>query len=124
MLSNENAPVPPSIDDYKAAVDKAKNNPDVQTVFFVNFVPTGIESEPLARVKLRTLQSQVESWQAWSSTICEGKVKQQMDKNDLPTDDEGDSKRKRSTYRSKVFDYVMNASTWYVLYLTHITFAE
>ena len=61
------------------------------------------------------LQEQIRSWQSWSSTMCEGKVQAQIDKKTLPDDNSGEAMAKRSTYRSKVFDYIMRMSSWWVL---------
>jgi hypothetical protein len=96
--------------DYDAAVTNAKENPDIDTVFFVNFLPGGLDDK--ARELLVDLQDQVRSWQSWSSTMCEGKVQEKINNKTLPADNSGDSMNKRSTYRSKVFDYLMRESPW------------
>jgi len=99
---------PPNFDD---AVTKAKANPDIETVFFVNFAPGGLTGDALKN--LQDLQSQVRSWQAWSSTLSEGELQEQIDKKILPDDNSGPSMAKRSSYRSKVFDFLMRRSAWY-----------
>jgi hypothetical protein len=106
---------PPNFDD---AVSKAKANPDIETVFFVNFVPGGLTGDALKG--LQDLQSQVRSWQAWSSTLSEGKLQEQIDKKALPADSNGPSMAARSSYRSKVFDYLMRRSTWYAFALSYL----
>jgi hypothetical protein len=99
---------PPNFDD---AVAKAKANPDIETVFFVNFAPGGLTGDALKN--LQDLQSQVRSWQAWSSTLSEGELQEQIDKKILPDDNSGPSMAKLSSYRSKVFDFLMRRSAWY-----------
>lgn len=92
---------------YDKAVADAKNQDDVRTIFFVNF-PSELEGDELKQQQ--EVQNSVQSWQAWCSTICEGKVQQQVDAKLLPSDKNGESAR--STYRAKAFDYVFRRSTW------------
>lgn len=93
--------------DYDKAVANAKQQDDIQTIFFIDFP---LELEGQALTDLQNLQKSVQSWQAWSSTICEGKVQQQIDAKALPGDNKGQFAR--STYRAKVFDYLFRRSTW------------
>lgn len=105
VIPGPEADLPPP--DYDKAVADAKNQDDVKTIFFVNF-PMELEGEELKQQQ--ELQKSVQSWQAWSSTICEGKVQQQVDVKVLPSDKSGEFAR--STYRAKVFDYIFRKSTW------------
>lgn len=69
--------------DNDNAVSKALEQNDVQSIFFVNF------SEPLegsAVQAQQNLQSSIDSWQAWASTVCEGRVQQQVKESRLPGD--------------------------------------
>lgn len=93
--------------DYDKAVADAKKQDDVKTIFFVNF-PLELQGDELKQQQ--ELQKSVQSWQAWSSTMCEGKVQQQVDTKALPSDKSGEFAR--STYRAKVFDYIFRKSTW------------
>jgi hypothetical protein len=112
-LDESDSASPPAPPNYDAAVAAATENKDIQTVFFVNFPPSlqGTQQD-----SLKKLMESIKSWQSWSSTICEGKVQEQVDKKALPSDNSAESMMARSTYRSKVFDYIMRKSSWYVLF--------
>lgn len=97
----------PSLTDYKAATQKAADEPDVKTTFFVNFPPT-LQGD--AKKQTKKLIDSIQSWQAWSSSICEAKVQQQIDAKALPADSAGQFAR--STYRAKVFDYLFRQASW------------
>ncbi|KAK8070785.1 hypothetical protein PG997_010988 [Apiospora hydei] len=49
-----------------------------------------------------------DTWQAWATTVVEGKVQQQVDARKLSPDSVA-----CGTYRAKVFDYLMRRSTWF-----------
>ena len=89
--------------------EKAVDHPDVQTIFFVGFPPSNLDA--LGTKKLKKLVDMVQSWQAWSSSICESNVQQQIDKEALSAAPEGQFAR--STHRTKVFDYLFRQATWY-----------
>ena len=103
--SNDPAPTAAQIVD---ATKKAVDNPDVQTTFFIGFPPTNLDAQ--GTEKLKNVVGMVQSWQAWSSSVTEGNVQQQIDKKALSAADEASSAR--STYRAKVFDYLFRQSTW------------
>lgn len=104
VLSSEaDLPAP----DYDKAIASAKAQDDVKTIFFVNF-PLNLEGQALS--EQQDLQKSIQSWQAWASTVCEGKVQQQVDAKALPGDSKGQFAR--STYRAKVFDFLFRNSTW------------
>lgn len=109
---NESDTATPTTPNYDLAVAQATENKDIQTIFFVNFPPK-LSGAP--QKKLIKVMESIQSWQSWSSTICEGKVQEQIDKKALPADSSAKSMMARSTYRSKVFDYLMRKSSWYVL---------
>lgn len=90
------------------ATKKAVEHPDVQTTFFVGLIPSNLDAK--ATKELRKVVGMVQSWQAWSSSVCEGNVQQQIDKNVLSAAPEGQFAR--STYRAKVFDYLFKQATW------------
>ena len=90
------------------ATQKAVDHPDVQTTFFIGFPPSNLDAQ--GTKALKKLVGMVQSWQAWSSSICEGNVQQQIDKKALSAADEGQFAR--STYRAKVFDYLFRQATW------------
>ena len=97
----------PTTADYQAAVQKALDQPDVQTTFFIGF------HAPLtgdAQKKVKKLMDSVQSWQAWSSSLCEGKVQEQINEGKLSANPDGQFAR--STYRAKVFDFLFRQSTW------------
>ncbi len=90
------------------ATKKAVDHPDVQTTFFVSFPPSNLDAQ--GTKNLKKLVDMVQSWQAWSSSICEGNVQQQIDKEALSAAAEGQFAR--STYRAKVFDYLLRNARW------------
>ncbi|ETS72937.1 hypothetical protein PFICI_15329 [Pestalotiopsis fici W106-1] len=94
--------------DYEAAVAQAKEHDDLQTIFFINF-PAKVEGDALR--EQQKLQSLLQSWQAWASTTCEGKILQQIDIGGLPIDINGQVLR--GAYRAKVFDYLFRSSIWF-----------
>ena len=100
---------PPTTDQILEATKKAVEHPDVQTTFFVNFLPGG-KHDPERTKKLNELKSLVQSWQAWSSSMCESNLQQQINKKALSAGDEGQFAR--STYRAKVFDFLFRQATW------------
>ena len=99
------ASVPP----YDAAVAKAIDNPDIQTIFFINFPPNLAGS---AKEAMKRSMGSIQSWQAWSSTICEGRVQEMVDKKALSAEKSGQFAR--GTYRTQILDYLMRRSNWYV----------
>ena len=72
--------------DYDKAAKNAKEQDDVQTLFFVKF-PVELQGQALR--DQQDLLSSVQLWQAWSSTICEGAVQKQVDAKVLPADSKG-----------------------------------
>ena len=90
------------------ATKKAVDHPDVQTTFFVGFPPNNLDAK--GTKELKKLTGMVQSWQAWSSSICESNVQQQIDKGALSAASEGQFAR--STYRAQVFDYLFRQATW------------
>ncbi|KAG8528557.1 uncharacterized protein KY384_006729 [Bacidia gigantensis] len=58
---------------------EATHNPrakeDIETIHFINF-PDDFSQNPEARATLVHTQELVESWQAWTSSLCEGKVQE------------------------------------------------
>lgn len=94
--------------DYDKALANAKEQDDIQTVLFVDFPAAGLTGQALT--DQQALMKSIQSWQSWSSVLVEGKVQQQIDAKVLPAD----NAIKRGTYRTKVFDYVMRQSPWYV----------
>ena len=98
----------PTVDQIVDATKKAVDHPDVQTTFFINFHPSNLDAQ--GTKELEKLVGMVQSWQAWSSSICEGKVQHHVDKEELPAAAEGQFTR--STYRAKVFDYLFRQATW------------
>ena len=98
----------PTAQDMIDATKKAVEHPDVHTTFFVGFPPTGLDAQGTKELK-KTVDL-VQSWQAWSSSVCEGKVQEQINNKALSADSDGQFAR--STYRAKVFDYLFRGSTW------------
>lgn len=98
----------PTVAQIVDATQKAVEHPDVQTIFFVGLTPSDLDAQ--GKKNLGKLVGMVQSWQAWSSSVCEGNVQQQIDKNILPAAPEGQFAR--STYRAKVFDYLFKQATW------------
>ena len=90
------------------ATKKAVDHSDVQTTFFVGFPPSNLD--PKGTKELAKLVDMVQSWQAWSSSICEGNVQQQINKKALSAAGEG--QYARGTYRAQVFDYLFRQATW------------
>ena len=90
------------------ATKKAVENPDVQTTFFVGLTPSNLDAQ--GTKELKKLVGMVQSWQAWSSSICESNVQQQIDKKALSAAAEGQFAR--STYRAQVFDFLFRQATW------------
>ena len=93
------------------ALAKAKSDPDIDTIFFVNFPPN---FQGAALKELQKIQRLIQTWQAWSSSSVEGKVQEKINNKQLPADNDGASMAARGSYRSKVFDYLMRQSTWWV----------
>ena len=54
------------------ATKKAVDHPDVQTTFFIGFPPSNLDAQ--GTKALKKLVGMVQSWQAWSSSVCEGNV--------------------------------------------------
>ena len=98
----------PTAEQIVDATKKAVDHPDVQTTFFIGFPPDNLDSQ--GTKELKKIVGMVQSWQAWSSSICEGNVQQQIDKKVLSAKDE--DQYARSTYRAQVFDYLFRQATW------------
>ena len=112
LVITEDAPAtPPTNSDLAAATLKDQATADIQTVFFINF-PPDFGDDDKARASLQEIDDLVKSWQSWSSVLCEGKVQDMINDTKLPGDDSAKSMSARSTYRSKVFDYLMRSATW------------
>ncbi|KAM5377543.1 hypothetical protein ACJZ2D_004912 [Fusarium nematophilum] len=99
--------MPPPLDLDKA-VQNAKDQDDVQTIFFVN-LPSQLDGDG-KQEQQKTMDS-IQTWQSWASTMCEGKVQQQVDAAKLPSDANGQFGR--ASYRSKVLDYLFRSSSWF-----------
>ncbi|KAI9798155.1 MAG: hypothetical protein M1833_004904 [Piccolia ochrophora] len=98
--------------DLAAATLDKKATEDIQTLFFINFPPNfGKDSTALA--SFRELDDLIKSWQSWSSALCEGKVQEMIDGGKLPNGSDAWEQSARSTYRAKVFDYLMRSATWF-----------
>lgn len=93
--------------DFDKALENAKDQDDIKTAFYVNFLAP-LEGEVLR--SQRELMESVKIWQAWTSANCEAKVQQQVDAGRLPSDSKGQVAR--GTYRAKVFDFLMMQATW------------
>lgn len=98
----------PTADQIVDATKKAVDHPDVQTTFFIGFPPNNLDAQ--GTKDLKKVVGMVQSWQAWSSSICEGNVQQKIDTKELSATDEGQFAR--STYRAKVFDYLFRQASW------------
>ncbi|KAF2877316.1 hypothetical protein BDV95DRAFT_558920 [Massariosphaeria phaeospora] len=94
-----------------AASAKRKADPDLQTTFFVNFKPDGLQGKAL--VELNRVVDNVKLWQSWASSLSAIKTQEKIDSGALSNAQDGRSKAKRSTYTSVVFDYLMRGSTWF-----------
>lgn len=113
-VTNDTPQNPPTNADLGAATEKPQATGDIQTQFFINF-PPDFQNDEEARKNLVEIDDLVKSWQSWSSVLCEGKVQDLINANQLPADDSAKSMSARSTYRSKVFDYLMRSATWLVM---------
>ena len=90
------------------ATKKAVDHPDVQTTFFISFHPSNLDAQ--GTKELEKLVGMVQSWQAWSSSICELQLQDHIDKKQLSAAAEGQFAR--STYRAKVFYYLFREAPW------------
>ena len=99
----------PKTDQIIDAAKKAIDHPDVQTVFFANFPPGGLLN-PTGTKELKKLMGLVQTWQVWSSSVCEANVQHQINNKALSADAKGQFAR--STYRAKVFDYLFRQVKW------------
>jgi hypothetical protein len=111
QLTEDTPAVPPSNTDLATATASKQAQGDIQTVFFINF-PPNFADDDIARQNLVEIDDLVKSWQSWSSVLCEGKVQDMMNAKKLPGDDSAAAMSARSTYRSKIFDYLMRNATW------------
>ena len=107
-LSKMYVPEPPTVAQIMDAVKQAVDRPDVQTIFFVNFPPSYLD--PVGTEDLKIVVDMMQSWQAWSSSLCEGKVQQQIGKEALPAGDDGQFIR--SAYRVQFLDFIFRKSAW------------
>ena len=98
----------PTTNQIVDATKKAVDHPDVQTTFFIGFPPSNLDAQ--GTENLKKVVDMVQSWQAWSSSICEGNVQLKIDTKELSATDEGQFAR--STHRAKVFDYLFRLSDW------------
>lgn len=98
----------PTAEQLVDATKKAVDHPDVQTTFFIGFPPGNLDAK--GTEQLKETVGLVQSWQAWSSSVCEGNVQQKIDSKELSANDDGQFAR--STHRAKVFDYLFRQSTW------------
>ena len=108
LKESDNKVTAPTADQIVDATKKAVDHPDVQTTFFIGFPPSKLDAQ--GEKKLKKMVGMVQSWQAWSSSVCEGNVQQQIDKKELSAADEGQFAR--SSYRAKVFNYLFSQATW------------
>lgn len=106
-LTPDSRKPPPSTDEILDAAQNAKDNPDVQTLFFANFPPN---FGGAAQKELVKLMESVQAWQAWTSSLCEGTVQRKIDEGELPSTSEGQFAR--SKYRAQVFDALFRKATW------------
>ena len=99
---------PPTADQLIDLAKKAVDFPDVQTTFFVNFSPGNLDAKGTETMKQVT--DMIQAWQAWSSSVCEGNLQQQIDNSRISAAEDGQFVR--STYRAKVLDYLFRQSPW------------
>ena len=108
--------VPMETDDViKATVDKRATD-DIRTVFFLNFLLNFAENDRVLADQVET-KDLIQIWQAWNSSLCEGKVQDQINNDKLPADDSAAAMSKRSTYHAKVFDYLLRQASWSLIFL-------
>lgn len=93
-----------------AAIDRRQENADIQTVFFVNLKPEGLQGEVL--LDLQSLVNNVGSCQTWASSLAAIKTQERINSGALSNATDGDSTAIRSASHSMVFDYLMRESTW------------
>ena len=98
----------PTVAQMIDASQKAIDHPDVQTIFFVGFTPSNLDEQ--GKRELQKVMNMVQSWQAWTSAVCEGKVQLQIEKKELSGADDGQFAR--STYRTQIFDYILRHAPW------------
>lgn len=93
-------------------MDRAITQADQTSVFRIHF-PTTVMLSGEGRAAYRKVKEQVDSWNAWSTSVCERQVQRKIDRKELPHEDEGAFVR--SSYRALVFDYLFRQSTWCVV---------
>jgi len=93
-----------------AAMDRRQENADIQTVFFVNLEPEGLQGQAL--LDLQSLVSNVGLWQSWASSLAAIKTQERINSGELSNATDGRSTATRSASHSMVFDYLMRGSTW------------
>ncbi|KAK7946446.1 uncharacterized protein PG986_010767 [Apiospora aurea] len=103
LQHHEESETMPPLDLDKAIANAKAQDEDVQTVFFVN-LPAQLEGNNL-KAQQESIDL-VQTWQAWATTVVEGKLQQQVDAGKLDSVACG-------SYRAKVFDYLMRRSTWF-----------
>ena len=107
-LSQPDHQHPPTTAQIIDLVKKAVDHPDVQTTFFINFSPGNLDARGTEALKRTIDMTQV--WQAWSSSVCEGNLQQQIDNRRISATEDGQFVR--STHRAKVLDYLFRQSPW------------
>jgi hypothetical protein len=93
-----------------AAVKRSKEDTDIQTTFFINFQPEGLEGQALG--ELKEVISNVKLWQSWASSLAALKTQEKIVSGTLSNTTDGRSIAMRSTYNSKVIEFLMRQSTW------------
>jgi hypothetical protein len=63
-----------------------------------------------AKESYDSVKQMLETWSAWATSTSERQVQMQIDKGLIPADDTGVFKR--STHRTKVWDWLFRQSTW------------
>lgn len=96
--------------DLKRATETAKKQDDVQTIFFINFVPPNLSGP--AEQELIKAKDLVVTWQKWSSTRVEGSVQQAVDAQLLSPRPDQQAQWTRSTYRSMIIDRLFRTTPW------------
>lgn len=85
------------------AVKQALSDNDVQTVFFVNQISKDQSERTLSNLNASNYQS---------STRVEATVYDKVKKGELPKDTSLESGFTRSSYRARVFDFLIQSTPW------------
>lgn len=100
--------------------EPALGKTDVTNIVYVNTIP----DIPEARTQLKELQEANELTSQYFSVKAAESADLQIKAKQLPTDGSIDSSIKRSNYRSKIIDFAIVRTNWYVKLCAHFFLSE